>query len=155
MKKIVLNVIVLLMTVVSFSASAQYQNNQMGSGLDRTMGTDGRYNAPRSKEKTDYTKLMVTNLTKQLSLDSFQNAILTKIFEEYNQKIGILSAENIPVEAKSEKFKIAQTALDVRIIEILTDKQKETFTEMKDAKKNKKNKKKKGSDSDETEHEMF
>lgn len=157
MLKLFLPLIVILTLLSNYRSEAQSRRyGSDGQMINNGSGTGSRsYNAPKSKEKVDYTTLMISNLTKQLSLDSFQSAILTKIFEEYNQDINILSAENIPTEAKSEKFKIAQTALDARIVELLTDEQKVKFAEMKDAKKNAKKKKKKETNSEEIENELF
>ena len=156
-----------IITVFTLLSSFQSEAQSRRYGSDGQIIENGNGTGPRSnngpnggKEKVDYTKLMIDNLTKRLSLDAFQNAILGKIFEEYNEKVVQISSENIPIEAKSEKIKTAQTAMDDRITEILTEEQKSAFVAMKDAKKddkkgNKKNKKKKNSESEEDDNELF
>lgn len=149
--------IVVAALLISFQSEAQGRRyGSDGQLIENGYGTGQRSsNGPRTKEKVDYTKIMVHNLTTQLNLDAFQNVVLTKIFEEYNEKTTLIMSADIPTEAKSEKIKIAQTTMDERITEILTEKQKVSFVAMKDAKKNKKKKKKKNSDTEEIENEMF
>ena len=141
--------------------SRRIQNDGSGTGLDRSIGASHRYNTPRKAEPVDYVKLTVDNLTEKLTLDGFQNAILRKIVMDYNETALVITEEIIPNEAKIEKINIEKAKMDVKITEILNEKQKVAFIELKKSnreknknKKNKKSKKNKESES-ETENELF
>lgn len=146
------------------SSDTQAQSRRMnddGSVLDRSIGAGTRVNTPRKTSSIDVVKTTVDALTDKLSLDSFQVAILQKIVMDYNEKARAAADESIPNEAKLEKINIEKALMDVKITEILTDKQKVAFIELKKSNREKREnrktskKKKKSSDSEETENEMF
>ena len=76
---------------------------------------------------------------------------------DYNERLQSITEELIPNDAKQEKINIEKNQMDVKITDILNDKQKIAFEELKNSnkstKKTKKNKKK--SQSEESESELF
>ena len=135
--------------------------NNDGMVLDRSIGAGTRYNTPRKTSSIDVVKTTVDALTEKLKLDGFQVAILQKIVSDYNEKALAATEESIPNEAKLEKINIEKAAMDVKITEILTDKQKVAFIELKKTNREKREgrksskKRKKSSESEESDSDMF
>lgn len=158
MLKIYSKIIFVLVLCGSLQMNAQSRRiNNEGGELDRSIGAGQRYNKPRKAQPVDYVKLTVDNLTEKLNLDGFQSAILRKIVIDYNERLQSITEELIPNDAKQEKINIEKNQMDVKITDILNDKQKIAFEELKNSnkstKKTKKNKKK--SQSEESESELF
>lgn len=158
MVKIYSKIIFILFLCGSLQMNAQSRRiNNEGGELDRSIGAGQRYNKPRKVQPVDYVKLTVDNLTEKLNLDGFQSAILRKIVIDYNERLQSITEELIPNDAKQEKINIEKNQMDVKITDILNDKQKIAFEELKNSnkstKKTKKNKKK--SQSEESERELF
>jgi hypothetical protein len=153
-------IIVLVVFVGSFHSYAQFRNNgnQGPGGVDRSIGSSQRYNnPPRKAEAIDYVKITVDKLTEKMTLDGFQSAILKNILEDYKKVTTAIGEEDIPNEAKFEKIKSEKIKMDDRIKEILNEKQKIIFEDLKDSKsdtKKKKNKKKQ-TNAEDTENELF
>ena len=148
MKTNILSLLVFFTLLVSGVANAQYGNR---NGLDRSIGSQERYSAPKKNKSFDFVKTSTDNLVKELSLDGFQEAIVKNIFEDYKNTSTSISEEEIPNELKYEKLKIANDKMETKILEVLTDNQKVKFAELKDKaqNKNKKDKKKKKSKKEE------
>ena len=142
----------ILLTSIQLQAQSGLYNN--GMGLDRSIGSGSRYNTPRKTESIDYVKATVENMTKELKLDGFQNAILKNIIEEYKNTATAVTLEDIPNEAKFEKIKIEKIKMENRITEMLNDDQKVLFENLKNKGKKKKDKKKKESE-EEQDNELF
>lgn len=160
MFKIYSKIIFVLILCGSLQMNAQSRRiNNEGGELDRSIGAGQRYNTPRKAKPVDYVKLTVDNLTEKLNLDGFQSAILRKIVMDYNENLKSIMDEVIPNEAKQEKINIEKNQMDVKITEILNDKQKVAFNDLKKSNKSpkskKKNKKKKQSEAEESESELF
>ena len=160
MLKIYSNIIIILVLFASFQTNAQSRRRvNDGQILDRSIGQSQRYNTPRKVEQVDYVKITVDNLTEKLALDGFQSAILTKIMQDYNERAIGITEQGIPTEAKLEQIKIEKAKMDVKITDILTDKQKVDFIELKktnrEKKKSKKGKKKKEAESEDSESDLF
>lgn len=160
MLKIFSKFIVVIILFTSFQTSAQARRRANdGQILDRSIGQSNRYNTPRKAEKVDYVQITIDDLTEKLALDGFQNAILTKIMHDYNEKAISITEESIPNEAKMEQIKIEKNKMDVKITDMLTDKQKNAFTELKKSNREKKNdkkgKKKKNSEAEDSDNDLF
>ena len=149
MKKIFKSIIVLLIVLLSCPAFAQFQNNRMGSGVNRNMGTDSRYNAPEKREPVDHVKIMTDNMTTQLNLDAFQSAIVKNIIQDFTKTMTDISMLNIPNTAKTEKSNLARTSMESKFMEILNENQKKIFERLlkESSNKEKKNKKKQKNES--------
>lgn len=156
--------IIAILFVFLGSTDVQGQSRRLnndGSMLDRSIGARTRYDTPKNTRSIDIVKTTVDALTEKLTLDGFQVAILQKIVSDYNEKALAVTEEAIPTEAKLEKIKIEKAKMDVKITEILNDKQKVDFLELKKSNKEKrenkktKKKKKKDAESEEAEGEMF
>ena len=160
MLKIFSKFIIVIVLFTSFQTSAQARRRANdGQILDRSIGQYNRYNTPRKAEKVDYVQITIDDLTEKLALDGFQNAILTKIMHDYNEKAISITEESIPNEAKMEQIKIEKNKMDVKITDMLTDKQKNAFTELKKSNREKKNdkkgKKKKSSEPEDSDNDLF
>jgi len=138
MKIKIVSLLVLFTLFVSGIANAQYRG-----GLDRSIGSQDRYNQPTKKsEPVDFVKVTTDKMTKDLELDGFQSAVVKNIIEDYMQTYTAIVQEEIPNQGKQEKIKVATDKMESKIIEVLNPKQKDKFQEMKD-KLEKKDKKKK------------
>lgn len=160
MLNLIFRTCVLFVVLGSFQMEAQSRRRDPNGGVfDRSIGSGQRQNTHRKVEPVDYTKLAIDNLTEKLALDGFQNAVLKKIMEDYNQKTLSITEQSIPNEAKFEQIKTEKSKTDALIIDMLNEKQKVAFEALKksnkDKSKKKKNKKKKNSEPEETENELF
>jgi hypothetical protein len=145
MKKLLSHTIIMIVILGSCQTYAQFQNNRRGSGMDRTMGTDSRYNAPEKRKPVDHVKMMTDNMTTKLNLDGFQSAIVKNIIEDFTKTVNEIAMLNIPNDAKTEKSNLAKATMETKFAEILNDKQKVLFENLlkesngKEKKKKKKN----------------
>lgn len=150
MMKIISKIFVVFAVLFSTQTYAQYYQSNSGTGMDRSIGAQNRYNNKSTKEKpVDYVKIMVDNMTEKLNLDGFQSAIAKNLIEDYTKSVEEISLENIPNDAKIEKIKIAKNTMESKFGEIFTDKQKVLFEELKNKNLTKKSKKKNKKDSEE------
>jgi hypothetical protein len=146
MKKLFSYIIIGIFLLGSLSSFAQYQNNGRRNGVDRRIPTT---NSSVKKEPIDRVQLMTDNMTTKLKLDGFQSAIVKNTIEDYLKTINAITIEDIPNVAKGEKAKIAQDLMQVKFVEILNDKQKILFEELKNQENPKKKKDKKGKEIEE------
>jgi hypothetical protein len=151
MKKLLLNIIAIIILLGSGEAFSQSQNNRRQTGLDKDMGIDSKYQAPMKRESVDIVKITTDNMTEKLKLDTFQSAIVRNAIEDFIKKTNDIVIENIPNEAKAEKSKIARENMDSKIAEVLTEKQKIAFQELKNSDKEKPKKKKRKKDKNDSE----
>lgn len=151
MKKLLLNIIAIIILLGSGEAFSQSQNNRRQTGLDKDMGIDSKYQAPMKRESVDIVKVTTDNMTEKLKLDTFQSAIVRNAIEDFIKKNNDIAIENIPNEAKAEKSKIARENMDSKIAEVLTEKQKIAFQELKNSDKEKPKKKKRKKDKNDSE----
>lgn len=142
--------ITLIFTVLFLSGGSEayaqfgmggFNEYNTGVGMDRSIGGSQR-NSPRKPEKVDIVKLTVSDMTKTLSLDAFQSAILKNIIEEYQANLNLLVAEDIPNVAKFEKAEKEKEKMEASVREILNEKQVILMDEIINKGKKKKSKKK-------------
>lgn len=151
MKKLLLNIMAIIILLGSGDAFSQSQNNRRQTGLDKDMGVDSKYQAPMKRESVDIVKVTTDNMTEKLKLDTFQSAIVKNAIEDFIKKTNDIAIENIPNEAKAEKSKIARENMDSKIAAVLTEKQKIAFQELKNSDKEKPKKKKRKKDTNDSE----
>lgn len=151
MKKLLLNIMAIIILLGSGDAFSQSQNNRRQTGLDKDMGIDSKYQAPMKRESVDIVKVTTDNMTEKLKLDTFQSAIVKNAIEDFIKKTNDIAIENIPNEAKAEKSKIARENMDSKIVAVLTEKQKIAFQELKNSDKEKPKKKKRKRDTNDSE----
>ncbi len=141
MKIKIVSFIILLTLFVSNNASAQYRNNR--NGLDRSMMSGQGNPTPKKKKPVDQVQVTTERLTTELNLDGFQSAIVKTIVEDYKNTSTAIMEEQVPNELKYEKLTAANNKMEAKILEILNDKQKVKFAELKDKAQNKEKKEKK------------
>ncbi len=92
--------------------------------LDRRIGGP-RYDVPKNKkqEKPDYTAMTVSKLKEDLSLDNFQEAVITRLLTENQTKVEKVMAEDIPQDSKGEKLRELNDQVRSEIRDILTPEQ--------------------------------
>jgi hypothetical protein len=130
--------IIIFLFCAAFSASAQYyQDPARHNGVDRSLTGQmtEQHKTKKQPEKVDIVELSVQKLTQELTLDSFQAAVITQLLED-NQKIEEkIVVEDIPNESKVEKIVILREKLNGKIKEILRPDQIEKFSAMSKKKK--------------------
>ena len=128
-------IIVLVLFIMSF-ANAQIDRRMGGQGQERTSSN-------KDKKPFDFVQASTESLTKQLSLDAFQAAVVKTYIEDYKKDIESLNAIAMPTEAKSEKYQAASDKMEAKILTALNKDQVAKFKEYKNRKKGKKDKKEK------------
>jgi hypothetical protein len=129
----------IIIFIFSAKMSAQYDDsgNRRYGGVDRSL-TGQQYESPKKKknnEKVDMVEASMTKLDADLSLDSFQSAVIRKLLED-NQVLELrIVDEDIPMESKTEKIIALRLKLNEKIKDILTPEQKEKFDNMMKKKK--------------------
>ena len=147
---------VVFILLLCFEVNAQFQGNGgmnggMNGGVDRRIGRQNTNGANTKREPIDFAKIMLDDISKNLALDGFQNAIVKNLITEYLKTANDIALENIPEDAKLEKTLIARTLMEEKFAAIFSEKQKILFQEMKDQNSGKKKTKKKKKDNDEKE----
>lgn len=136
MKNPFLPFISVLVLLITCTASAQMGNR--GGGMDRNNGRNSfNESPPKKQEKIDYLQVMIDKLEKELTLDSFQKAVIKELVETNHLEMLAISEEAIPDISKLEKMSILKDKLEVKIISFLNPEQQKQFEKMK-AKTNKK-----------------
>lgn len=138
MKTYVLSFFLFFTILITVNTNAQYGRNY---GLDRSIDAHNRYSTPKKNKPYDFVKESTEKITKELSLDGFQEAVIKTLFEDYKNAVTAISEEQIPDQAKYEKMQIEMDKLDKKIEENLNKSQKLKFADFK--KKGSKNKKSK------------
>lgn len=151
MKNLISSFILLAFIASSLQTFAQFRNNGNAGGVDRSIGSSTRYNKPKKQEPIDYAKVMSENLTEKLELDGFQSAIIKNLIDDYVKKTTEIGMMDIPNDAKTEKSNNERLAMEAKLIEILNEKQKLLFEDLKNKKTDKKKKGKKKKESSEEE----
>ncbi len=149
MKNLICNVFLLVFLAGSLQTFAQFRNNGNPGGVDRSIGAANRYNKPKKQEPIDYAKAMSENLTEKLELDGFQSAIVKNLIDDYVKKANEIGLMDIPNDAKTEKSNNERLTMEAKLTEILNEKQKLLFEDLKNKKSDKKKKGKKKKESSE------
>ena len=147
---------VIFILLLCFEVNAQFQGNGglnggMNGGVDRRIGRQNTNGATSKREPVDFAKIMLDDISKNLALDGFQNAIVKNLITEYLKTANDIALENIPEDAKLEKTINARTLMEEKFAAIFSEKQKILFQEMKDQNSGKKKSKKKKKENDENE----
>ncbi|RZJ31167.1 MAG: hypothetical protein EOO48_02940 [Flavobacterium sp.] len=117
MKKI----IVLFIFLLSAAASAQYDMyGTQYNGVDRSL-TGQQYGNKKKKtaEKVDMVELSMKKLNEQLTLDSFQSAVIEQLLKENQEKEKQIVAQEIPDESKMEQVIAQRLKMNEKIKEVL------------------------------------
>ncbi|MDI1256233.1 MAG: hypothetical protein PSV16_09030 [Flavobacterium sp.] len=126
--------VIILLLFIAALANAQ---------VDRRINTGQGQGPPpkRDQKPFDFVQASTEVLTKQLSLDTFQAAVVKTYIEDYKKDIEALNVLEIPVEAKAEKYQAAKDKMETKILSVLNKDQVVKFNEYKNRKKDKKGKK--------------
>ncbi len=115
-------------------------NRGMGGGMNRGMGASQYNDTPEKQKKIDYLQASLDNLEKELSLDTFQKAVIKDILVENQTEMMSISKQDIPDESKIEKMGIIKEQLEGKVIKLLNPDQIEKFAKMKEKMEKKKKK---------------
>jgi hypothetical protein len=120
---------ILLLLCVGLSATAQYyQEGSRHNGVDRSLtGQMYEHKKKQQPEKVDKIELSIKKLTEELTLDSFQVAVVQQLLEANKKEEDIVVAQDIPDESKVEKIVALRERTNTKIKEILTPEQLEKF----------------------------
>jgi hypothetical protein len=132
------NYFAILLFCTVFSASAQYyQDPARHNGVDRSLTgqMDDQRKAKKQPQKVDIVEVSVQKLTDELTLDSFQAAVITQLLGDNKKEEEKIVVEDIPDESKIEKIIVLREKLNGKIKEILRPDQIEKFDKMGKKKK--------------------
>ena len=104
--------------------------------VNRNVGRS--YDTPNKKKKNiDYVALSVQQLSKELTLDGFQEAVIKDILKSSTVEQEKILLLEIPNESKNEQLLAVRDEVNKKIIAVLTPIQIEKFEEMKEKAKKK------------------
>lgn len=131
------NYFVILLLCLGCTAAAQYrQDGSHYNGVDRTLtGQMYEHRKKGTPEKEDRIELSIQKLTRELTLDSFQAAVIQQLLEANQKEEASIVAQDIPDESKIEKIVAQREKMNGKIKEILTPEQREKFEKMGKKKK--------------------
>jgi len=115
-------------------------NRGMGGGMNRGMGASQYNDTPQKEKKIDYLQASLDNLEKELSLDTFQKAVIKDILVQNQAEMMSISKQDIPDDSKIEKMGIIKEKLETQVIKLLNPDQIEKFAKMKEKMEKKKKK---------------
>jgi hypothetical protein len=138
MNKIHFHITLLIILVSTVVYAQDYPQSSATAGVDRSLTGQYSGNKKKKEKKTDedYVDESVAKLTTELTLDSFQAAVLKQLLLEEQEKAKKTIAEDIPNESKNEKIKASKEILNAKIIDFLAPEQREKFEKL--LRKNKK-----------------
>jgi hypothetical protein len=105
--------------------------------VDRRIGQSSQKAKPEA-EKKDYIEESVTKLTEELTLDSFQQAVIRNIFKDSEKEFINVTEMDIPNESKIEKLGILKLKLVNQIKAMLNPDQLAKYEASEKKKKKKK-----------------
>jgi len=133
------NYLLILILLFCASASAQYNygNTRRYGGVDRSINGQMQQAKAQKKdnEKFDVVEESMKKLNEELTLDSFQSAVIRQLVEENQKKEDQIIAQDTPMEAKTEQIIALREKLNVKIKEFLSPEQIEKFEKMMKKKK--------------------
>lgn len=133
----ILHIILLLFCYTSINAQQYGSPYGRTAGVDRSIGRQQYTNNPKKTERVDYIALTVDKLEKDLTLDTFQKAIIKEaLVKSTNEEMSIM-AMDIPDGSKLEKRFALREKLDTEINKILTPEQVEKFRKLREKTKSK------------------
>src|SRR5436190_20721925 len=99
------------------------------TGMDRGIGVNQYGNGKKkpTNEKVDLLEQSLTHLEKQLTLDTFQLAVIKDLMVKNQTEETLVLNQEIPDEAKIEKFGVLRDRLDNEIKKILNQDQIDLF----------------------------
>ncbi|RWX02580.1 hypothetical protein [Flavobacterium cerinum] len=119
--------ILFFMFLASSAASAQ---------VDRRIGREQYKPSKRKQEKVDFVEESVKYLTKELTLDDFQEAAVKSVLEDERGTItAINQAQGLSADEKKAKAREISTRIFKKVLPLLTPPQVEKYTKMEEAKK--------------------
>lgn len=121
----------LIVLMISVTAISQVDRRM------RQMHQNNYYKPKKQKEKVDYAEHATNKLKEELSLDAFQEAIISDLLKDANEAEAKVMAEETPREAKIEKITAMREKLGEKIKAVLNPEQIEKFDAMSKRKKKK------------------
>ena len=103
--------------------------------VNRNIGRS--YDTPKKKKQPDYVELSVQHLTENLSLDSFQEAVVKDILKSSQVEQEKILLLEIPNESKNEQLLAIRENVNNKITAILNPNQIEKFEALKNKVKKK------------------
>jgi Spy/CpxP family protein refolding chaperone len=101
--------------------------------MDRRVSRE--YRAPKKPEKVDVVAKSIEIIAGELSLDSFQQAVVRNLIEENQDEQSKIMSTDAPAEAKSEKLLALQRKFNDDIKKILTPEQAAKYDALTNKKK--------------------
>jgi hypothetical protein len=106
------------------------------SQLDRRLANVNQPQVSTAKpEKVDYTGLALKKLKEELTLDAFQEAVVSNLLKENQEIEEKVMVQDVPKESKIEMLTKQRNRLTEKIKEILTPEQVEKFEKFQKKKK--------------------
>jgi hypothetical protein len=117
----------------SVDATAQSRRSMpaQGVGLEQTPGQI------RKSEKKDFVEATVEYLEKQLTLDGFQKAVITNIFNDHREELMAAGSGDVPSVEKVAKAQEVTDKIDVEVLKVLSKPQTEKYLKMKEERQKK------------------
>ncbi len=101
-------------------------------GVDRSIGNPGINTPPPKPEKIDYVQVTVDKLEKDLSLDTFQKAVIKQAFNDGQLSIQAIIDSKVSDEMKETKIADVRSNIDNRILKVLDKSQTEKYQKLKE-----------------------
>ena len=123
---------------IADSVYAQYGSPYGGyrpmhqGGVDRSIGRVPQAARAKDKDKkeVDMVEVTVNYLDKKLNLDDFQQAAITKVYNEYKPDVMLVSATDEPIAVKKAKMREITEEIDKKVMAYLSDEQAEEYKKM-------------------------
>ena len=110
---------------------------QLSAQVDRNIGRD--YSQPKKKkENVDYVEISAQKLADNLTLDSFQQAVVKDMLKVNQTEYEKIMALDIPKESKIEKVQELYEKFNTKLTGILNPEQVKKYEEMQAKAKKKK-----------------
>ncbi len=120
----------ILFSVILLNFASSY------SQVDRRIGKELYEKNPKSKDKKSLSESINTFFKKEFELDGFQEAVINNLAKEFEEKYNqTLKNNSLSDFQKREELEKLNENFENKVLEILTDKQKEHY--LKKLKKNK------------------
>ena len=129
------NWMVIFLLVVTQFGAAQYRDGSRFNGVDRSLTGQTTPSKKKPQEKVDVVELSMQKLTEELTLDSFQAAVIKQLLEDNRKEEEKIIAEDIPNESKFEKIIALREKMNAKIKGVLQPEQVEKFEKMGKKKK--------------------
>jgi hypothetical protein len=101
-------------------------------GVDRSIGRVPKPARQKDKEKKeiDYVALTVKHMDKRLNLDDFQEAAITKVYNDHKADVFLIAGADEPESVKKAKMVEITEIIDAKIMKYLSEEQVSEYKKM-------------------------